>query len=440
MPSPRELIVKLLRNLGGRKEVEQYLKQFSGVEQKRFAVIKVGGGLLADDLESLASSLNFLHQVGLVPVVVHGAGPQLAAAFAAAGIDGGDWTQRTSPRALELVRRVFRHENLRLVDMLEEMGARGRPIVGGTFEAELDDRGAAGASARICRVHAEALESSIRAGYMPVLASLGETAGGQILDLGPDAATQALAELLEPYKIVFLRAQGGLRDDLGDLISAVNLAEDYEPLLAEPWLPPATKHKLELIHDLLERLPRTSSVSITSPDLLARELFTHKGSGTLVRRGERIVLHDALDTVDCPRLAGLLAAAFGRPPVADYFERKKFWRIYLADSFRAAAVLTDEGPVPYLDKFAVTSEAQGEGIGGSLWQRLARDVPRLYWRARVENPINPWYFQRADGSYTRGDWTVFWVGVSDFSTIQECVERALAMPPTLGAHSLGGAA
>ena len=434
MLTPRELIVKLLSNLGGRKEVEQYLKQFSKVEQKRFAVIKVGGSLLADDLESLASSLNFLHQVGLTPVVVHGAGPQIAAGFTAAGIDGSVWEQRTSPAALEVVRRVFRQENLRLVDMLEEMGARGRPIVGGVFEAEL-----VGASARLKGVHTDAIESSIRAGYMPVLASLGETPGGQIVDLGPDAAVKALAELLQPYKVVLLRAAGGLRDEFGDLINAINLDEDYEPMLAETWLPPATRHKLEIVHDLLDQLPRSSSVSITSPDLLARELFTHKGSGTLIRRGERIILHDALDTVDRPRLAGLLTAAFGRPPVADYFERKKFWRIYLADSYRAGAVLTDDGPVPYLDKFAVTHEAQGEGIGGSLWQRLARDVPRLYWRARVDNPINPWYFQRADGSHTRGQWTVFWSGLDDFTLISQCVERALAEPPTLGpAHSLGG--
>lgn len=53
-------------------------------------MIKVGGGLLAEDLgESLASSLMFLHQVGLTPVVVHGAGPQLAATLAAEGMNAG---------------------------------------------------------------------------------------------------------------------------------------------------------------------------------------------------------------------------------------------------------------------------------------------------------------------------------------------------------------
>ena len=67
-------------------------------------------------------------------------------------------------------------------------------------------------------------------------------------------------------------------------------------------------------------------------------------------------------------------------------------------------------------------------------------MPRLYWRARTDNPINPWYFQRADGSYTRGPWTVFWTGLVEFPEIQDCIERALAEPPTLEpAHSLGGA-
>ena len=52
--------------------------------------------------------------------------------------------------------------------------------------------------------------------------------------------------------------------------------------------------KIEQIKDLLDKLPLTSSVSITRPAELAKELFTHKGSGTLVRRGERVLRVDAL--------------------------------------------------------------------------------------------------------------------------------------------------
>jgi bifunctional N-acetylglutamate synthase/kinase len=59
------------------KEIQQYLKRFSQLDASRFAVVKVGGAVLRDDLDALASSLAFLQEVGLTPIVVHGAGPQL---------------------------------------------------------------------------------------------------------------------------------------------------------------------------------------------------------------------------------------------------------------------------------------------------------------------------------------------------------------------------
>jgi N-acetyl-gamma-glutamyl-phosphate reductase/acetylglutamate kinase len=64
--SGKETIVKLLYNIGSRKEVEQYLNHFSSVESHQFAVIKVGGAVLTDDLDTLAT---LLYRVGLYPFV-----------------------------------------------------------------------------------------------------------------------------------------------------------------------------------------------------------------------------------------------------------------------------------------------------------------------------------------------------------------------------------
>ena len=103
---------------------------------------------------------------------------------------------------------------------------------------------------------------------------------------------------------------------------------------------------------------------------------------------------------------------------------------YLAESYRAAAILTMEEGIPYLDKFAVTSEAQGEGIGGSIWSRFQREVPKFFWRSRANNGVNPWYAQKADGLYKAEKWWVFWCGMAGFAEIQQCVEHALAMKAT----------
>ena len=63
----RQTIVRLLSSMASSREIDQYLKRFAQLDAKRFAVVKVGGAVLRDDLEALTSSLAFLQQVGLTP-------------------------------------------------------------------------------------------------------------------------------------------------------------------------------------------------------------------------------------------------------------------------------------------------------------------------------------------------------------------------------------
>lgn len=430
-----DLIVKLLRNLGSKKEVDQYLKLFAEVDGRRFAVIKVSGGVVRDELDALASSIAFLDRVGLTPVVLHGAGPQLTAALEEAGVSRNtdDGERRVTDRGIEIARKVYQRENLRIVDALESLEVDARPVPTGVFEAELIDRRRVGFVGRVTKVHLDLIDSSVRGEQIPVIASLAETSTGQTVAVNADEAARELAKVLQPFKVVFLSPHDGLRDEHGQIRSAVNLAEDYDELMAAPWLSAGMKKKLEEAKAMLEVLPRSSSVAVASPENLARELFTHKGAGTLIRLGERIRCFDSLDGVDVERLRGLLEDSFGKKLFFDYFEKKKFFRIYLADSYRATAILTLEQGVPYLDKFAVTTDAQGDGIGASLWQRLVAENDKFFWRARVDNEVNPWYFARSTGSYRSERWIVFWYGLSDFDEIERCVQSALDMPASLKA-------
>jgi bifunctional N-acetylglutamate synthase/kinase len=440
MSSTKDVIVRLLRNLGSRKEVEQYLKQYSTVDSQKFAIIKVGGNILERDLDGLASSLTFLQNVGLYPIVLHGAGPQIDAELAREGVvsERIDGMRVTTPHVLEIARRVSLRENLRLVEALEELGTRARPVTAGVFEAELIDLERLGLVGRVARIHDEPIRSSLRAGHLPILPCLGETASGQIVNLGSDTAVRELSIATQPYKMVFLTETGGLLGEDGRVISAVNLAEDYDFLMNQPWVHSGMRAKLQEIKKLLEGLPSTSSASITSTDRLAKELFTHTGSGTLVRRGERVNRFETLEGVDRVRLKELLELCFGRKLTLDYFNKKAFYRIYLSEEYRATAVLTrdrDDLP-PYLDKFAVTTQAQGAGVGGSLWQRMKAETKKLFWRSRADNEINSWYFQQADGSHKAGRWTVFWYGLDGFDEIKECVAHAISLPVTLREHAL----
>ena len=429
----RQTIIRLLTSMAGAKEISQYVKRFSQLDAKRFAVVKVGGAVLRDDLDALTSSLSFLQEVGLTPIVVHGAGPQLDQEMTAAGITKQtvNGLRVTTPEVLAIVRRVFQQQNLALVEALQASGARATSIVSGVFEAEYRDQQTYGLVGDVARINQAPIEASLKAGSIPVIASLGETVGGQILNINADFAANELVQVLQPYKIIFLTGTGGLLDDKGAIIDSINLSTEYDQLMTQSWINGGMRVKIEQIKNLLDRLPPTSSVSITKPAELAKELFTHRGSGTLVRRGERVLRFDSWEGVDHARMRQLIESSFGRSLVADYFEKTKPFRIYVSQNYRTALILTQQEGFAYLDKFAVLDDAQGEGLGRAVWQVMREENPQLFWRSRHNNQVNIFYYAESDGCYKQEKWKVFWYGIDDFADIERCVAHCRTRVPTL---------
>ena len=429
----RKTIVRLLSSMGSAKEIQQYLKRFSQLDAKRFAVVKVGGAVLRDDLPALTSSLTFLQQVGLTPIVLHGAGPQLDEELSAAGIEKHtvNGLRVTTPKALAIVRKVFQEQNLRLVEALQTMDTRATSVLSGVFTSTYLDRDTYGLVGKVSSINLAPIEASLRAGSIPVIASMGETEEGQILNVNADFAANELVRVLQPYKIVFLTGTGGLLDDQGRIIDSINLSTEFEHLMSQPWINGGMRVKIEQIADLLNDLPLTSSVSITQPSELAKELFTHKGSGTLVRRGEKVKRFESWEGIDLARMRELIESSFGRTLVADYFERTKPFRVYVSENYRTAMILTLEGGLPYLDKFAVLDDAQGEGLGRAVWQVMREENPQLFWRSRHGNNVNHFYYAESDGCLKQPRWKVFWYGIDDFDTIARCVAHCAQRLPTL---------
>ncbi len=429
----RKTIVRLLSSMGSAREIQQYLKRFSQLDAKRFAVVKVGGAVLRDDLPALTSSLAFLQQVGLTPIVLHGAGPQLDEELSAAGIEKHtvNGLRVTSPQALAIVRRVFQAQNLRLVEALQEADTRATSVPSGVFTADFLDQPTYGLVGKVREINLAPIEASLRAGSIPVIASLGETDGGQILNINADFAANELVRVLQPYKIIFLTGTGGLLDGEGKVIDSINLSTEYDQLLAQEWLHSGMRLKIEQIKDLLDDLPLTSSVSITRPSELAKELFTHKGSGTLVRRGERVLSLTSWDQVDKARMRELIESSFGRVLLPDYFEHTNLYRLYVSENYRAAMILTEEEGFAYLDKFAVLDDAQGEGLGRAVWQVMRDANPRLFWRSRHGNAINHFYYAESDGCFKQDRWKVFWYGLDNFADIERCVAHCATRRATL---------
>ncbi len=132
----------------------------------------------------------------------------------------------------------------------------------------------------------------------------------------------------------------------------------------------------------------------------------------------------------------LIESSFGRTLVPDYFERTKPFRIYVSENYRAAMILSmedvdNEQCLPYLDKFAVLDDAQGEGLGRAVWQVMREENPQLFWRSRHGNQVNHFYYAESDGCIKQPRWKVFWYGIDDLDTISRCVAHCAQRQPTL---------
>jgi N-acetyl-gamma-glutamyl-phosphate reductase / acetylglutamate kinase len=251
-----------LYSIGTKREVERHLRIFSSAshpsQPAKFAVIKIGGAVLSE-LDELALSLSFLYRVGLFPVVLHGAGPQMNSILEGEGvvpdyIDGIRVTGvymffssslyclipdlfLSDAKTLQIARRIFLEENLKLVGALEKLGTRARPITSGVFSADYLEKDKYGLVGKITKVDKRPIEASIRAGALPILTCLAESADGQILNVNADIAAGELAKELEPMKIVFLNEKGGMFHGVtGEKLDVINLDEASSILLFRLFL------------------------------------------------------------------------------------------------------------------------------------------------------------------------------------------------------------
>ena len=151
-----------------------------------------------------------------------------------------------------------------------------------------------------------------------------------------------------------------------------------------------------------------------------------KGAGTLLRRGARIARREGWDGVDVARLRDLLASSFGRAPSEAFFQKTPS-RVYLEENYRGCAILVETPLGAYLTKFAVSAEAQGEGMARDLWEAIAADTPVVFWRARRANPISEWYVKLCDGFARLPDWTVYWKGIA-VDAIPDAIDWAVKQP------------
>lgn len=197
-------------------------------------VLKLGGELLeqAQDLERVAAGIAALARKSRL-VVVHGGGKEIDAALAAAGIPKQqvDGLRVTDSRTLEVVVAVLAGAiNTRLVAAVRRAGAqpvgltgadasvatvkRAAPIV--SVAGEMIDLGLVGlpVSNGVPRL----LTDLLARGYVPVIACIGTTRDGQLMNVNADTLASHLAAALAARRLIIAGGTAGVLDERGETI------------------------------------------------------------------------------------------------------------------------------------------------------------------------------------------------------------------------------
>ncbi|MBI2189121.1 MAG: acetylglutamate kinase [Acidobacteria bacterium] len=204
-------------------------------------MIKLGGELLEqpDDLRRVANGIARLARRTPV-VVVHGGGREIDVALAAAGIPKQqvDGLRVTDARTLAVVVSVLAGGiNTRLVAALRGAGARAVGLTGAdasvatmrraapitTVSGERVDLGLVGAP--VSNGTPELLTTLVARGYVPVVACIGATRGGELLNVNADTLASHLAAALHASRLVIAGGTAGVLDAEGRTIARLTTRE-----------------------------------------------------------------------------------------------------------------------------------------------------------------------------------------------------------------------
>jgi acetylglutamate kinase len=248
----------------------KYLEEFR--KAKYFAVIKVSGGCLYN--HSLINDLIILYDLGLYPIVIHGAGQQIDEECKRGNIPikKTNGIRETTEKVLNVVVETQNKVNSYLINELngDRDIARG---FHGIFKIDKKD-GIHGYVGKIMGMNSSLIDECIDNKKIPIVSPLGLDKEGHWYNQNADVAACYAVRKLNPEKFIILTPSGGVYKD-NKLISEMN-KDELKQLIEEDAVDGGMKLKLEEIENL------DHDIQITSPKNLFRELFTKKGDGSYI--------------------------------------------------------------------------------------------------------------------------------------------------------------
>ena len=268
------------------QEIKKYVKKYS----KEKIVIKCGGRVLLDpDLfNNFINDVTILKKLGLTPIVVHGGGPRIKNKLDELNIETKFimGLRVTDEKVIKIVEDVMIEFNKEIVDALEKKTCKAKSVTikeNNAIYVEQKNK-ELGYVGKPTRIDDQLIRNLIKESFIPIVTPMGLDEKKQSYNINADTVAGALATSLKSRRLMLMTDVEGVYDKNKKLISEIK-STDAEKLIYDATISEGMIPKIRTCINAVNNGVRgVVVIDGRKPHSILFELFSDKGSGTLIRK------------------------------------------------------------------------------------------------------------------------------------------------------------
>ena len=268
------------------EEVKKYIEKY----KNDLIVIKYGGNVFIDRniFNNFIGDISILNKLGLSIIVIHGGGPRIKKELEKSNIQSKfiRGLRVTDEKIINIVENVLIDFNHDIRNSLSEQGSKAISI--NTKEnniieviPEAEELGFVG---KPNKINIDLIENIINENFIPIISPLGLGENNQTYNINGDTAAGAIAKSLKCRRLLLMTNVEGVLDKNKKLIEEIYSSEILEMIKNET----ITRGMIPKINTCLDAINNgVTAVGIIDArpkHSILFELFSDKGSGTLIRK------------------------------------------------------------------------------------------------------------------------------------------------------------
>ena len=241
-----------------------------------------------DLFNNFINDVVILKKLGLTPVVVHGGGPRIKKKLNELNIETKFimGLRVTDEKIIKVVEEVMIEFNKEIVSALEKKECKAKSITikeNSSIYVEQKNK-VLGYVGRPTKIDDKLIKNFIKEDTIPVISPMGLDEKKQAYNINADTTAGALAKSLKSRRLMLMTDVEGVYDKSKKLISEIKSAEAekliYDETISEGMIP-----KIRTCIDAVNNGVRAVAIiDGRKPHSILFELFSDKGSGTLIRK------------------------------------------------------------------------------------------------------------------------------------------------------------